>query len=96
MGTTASFVKLRSSGDPKVGEWNINYKKALALAKKEHKFIVTLWTNGDACSHCVHAEKCMMTSEFKAWMKKQNAYFVFQHSGDKDKGQTSAVIGVFM
>ena len=88
MGTTSNFVKLRSTKTPKVGEWNINYKDALAKAKKEGKFIVTLWTNGDACGYCVAAEKCMLTSTFKKWLAKQDVYFVFQYSGDKDKGKT--------
>lgn len=88
MGTTSDFVKLRSSKTPKVGEWNINYKDALAKAKKDGKFIVTAWSNGDACGYCVNAEKCMMTATFKNWLVKQNAYFVFQYSGDKDKGKT--------
>lgn len=88
MGTTSSFIKLRSSKTPKTGEWNIDYKKALAQAKKEYKFIVTAWSNGDACGYCVAAEKCMMTDTFKKWMKNADAYFVFQYSGDKDKGQT--------
>lgn len=88
MGTTAEFVKLRSSKTPKVGEWNIDYKTALAKAKKERKFIVTCWSNGDACGYCTTAEKCMMQAAFKDWMAKQDAYFVFQYSGDKDKGQS--------
>lgn len=88
MGTTKDFIKLRSTETPKVGEWNINYKTALAKAKKEGKFIVTAWTNGDACGDCVQAEKCMMTTTFKNWLKKQDAYFVFQCSADKDKGKT--------
>ena len=86
MGTTSDFVKLRSSKTPKVGEWNIDYKTALAKAKKEGKFIVTCWSNGDACGYCTTAEKCMMQAVFKDWMAKQDAYFVFQYSGDKDKG----------
>ena len=88
MGTTSDFIKLRSKKDPKVGEWNIDYKTALANAKKEYKFIITAWSNGDACGYCVTAEKCMMTDVFKNWVKKTDAYFVFQYSGDKDKGQT--------
>ena len=87
MGTTANFVKLRSSSAPKTGEWNINYDDALAKAKKEGKILVTLWTNGDMCSYCVSAEKCMMQSAFKDWMSKQNVYFVFKHSGDTNKGK---------
>ena len=88
MGTTSDFVKLRSTKTPKVGEWNKDYATALAKAKKEGKFIVTAWSNGDACGYCVAAEKCMLTSTFKKWMAKQDAYFVFQYSGDKDKGKT--------
>lgn len=87
MGTTKDFLKLRSSKAPKVGEWNIDYKAALAKAKAEGTFIVTAWSNGDACGYCVNAEKCMMTTAFKNWITKQNAYFVFQYSGDKDKGK---------
>ena len=88
IGTTSEFLKLRSEKEPKVGEWNINYNAALAKAKKEGKFIVTAWSNGDACGFCVNAEKCMLTSVFKDWMKKQDVYFVFQYGGDKDKGKT--------
>lgn len=88
MGTTSDFVKLRSTKTPKVGEWNKDYTTALKKAKKEGKFIVTLWTNGDACGYCIAAEKCMLTSTFKKWMAKQDVYFVFQYSGDKDKGKT--------
>lgn len=87
MGTTSDFIKLRSSKTPKVGEWNIDYKTALAQAKKQYKFIVTAWSNGDACGYCVAAEKCMLTDVFKKWMQKADAYFVFQYSGDKDKGK---------
>lgn len=87
MGTTSDFVKLRSTKDPKVGEWNINYSAALALAKKEDKFIVTAWSNVDICGFCVAAEKCMMTTVFKNWIAKQDVYFVFQHSKDKDEGK---------
>jgi len=88
MGTTADFIKVRSSGTPKVGVWNSNYSKALALAKKEGKFIVTCWSNGDKCGYCVTAEKCMMQSAFTEFMKSSDAYFVFQYSGDKDQGKT--------
>lgn len=88
MGTTSDFLKLRADKDPKVGQWNKDYKAALALAKKEYKFIVTAWSNGDVCGYCVNAEKCMMTTTFKNWVKKQDAYFVFQCSADKDKGKT--------
>lgn len=87
MGITANFVKLRSSGTPKLGKWNINYDKALAKAKSSGKFIVTCWSNGDKCSYCTKAETCMMNQEFIDWMKTTGAYFVFQYSGDKDKGK---------
>lgn len=60
MGVTSDFVKLRSSKAPKAGEWNKDYKKALSKAKKEGKFIVACWSNGDACGYCTTAEKCMM------------------------------------
>lgn len=88
MGTTSDFVKLRSKGTPKVGEWNINYKDALAAARKNGKWLVCCWSNGDKCGYCVSLEKVFMTSEFKNWLKTQDAYFVFQYSGDKDNGQT--------
>ena len=34
MGTTADFVRLRSKGTPKMGEWNIDYKNALAAIER--------------------------------------------------------------
>ena len=88
MGITANFLKLRSTGIPKTGEWNKDYGKALELAKKNGKYIVTCWSNGDACSYCTAAETCMMDKVFTDWMKTADAYFVFQYSGDSDKGKT--------
>lgn len=88
MGTTSDFIKLRSSKTPKIGEWNINYSAALTAAKKDYKFIVCCWSNGDACGYCTSLEKVFMTADFKNWLKTQDAYFVFQYSGDKDKGKT--------
>lgn len=89
MGTTSDFLKLRSSKTPKTGEWNINYSKAMALAKKGGRPLVVGWSNGDLCGNCVSAEKCMMDASFKNWMKTSGAYFVFQCSADKDKGKTA-------
>ena len=87
MGTTADFAKLRAKSNPKVGQWNFDFKKAVELAKQENKILVTLWTNGDACGYCVSAEKCMMQAAFKDWMAKQDVYFVFKHSGDASQGK---------
>lgn len=88
MGTTSEFLKLRSKGTPQLGEWNYNYSKALDLAKQNGKFIITCWSNGDACGYCVATEKCMMDKVFTNWMKTSDAYFVFQYSGDPNKGKT--------
>ena len=87
-GTTAKFIKSRSSGTPKVGEWNINYSKVLAAAKADGKPIIICWSNGDMCGYCVAVEKCMMDSNFVNWMNTSDCYFVFQYSGDADKGKT--------
>ena len=87
MGTTDKFLKLRSTGTPTIGEWNYNYDDAMNLAKKNNKFIVTCWSNGDNCGYCTAAEKCMMEPEFIEWMKTSDAYFVFQYSGDFNKGK---------
>ena len=88
MSITANFLKLRSTDKPpKIDEWNINYDDALALAKKEGKFIVANWSNGDLCGNCTNTETCMMDPVFTDWMAQQDAYFVFQYSGDPDKGQ---------
>ena len=89
MGTTADFLKLRSAKTPKVGVWNIDFATAISLAKENGKFIVALWSNGDACNYCVTAEKCMLTDTFKKWIATQDVYFVFQYSGDKDKGKAA-------
>lgn len=88
MGTTSTFLKLRSTGTPKLGEWNINFDKAMDLAKKGQKYIIACWSNGDACGYCTAAEKCMMDKVFTDWQKSSGAYFAFQYSGDKDKGKT--------
>lgn len=87
MGTTSEFLKLRSSGPVKTGEWNIDFEQAMTKAKADGKFVIAAWSNGDMCSFCVKSEECMMTDIFKNWMKTVDAYFVFQCSDDKDKGK---------
>ena len=56
MGITSDFLKLRSTKAPKIGEWNIDYTTALIQAKKNYKFIIAVWSNGDSCGYCINAE----------------------------------------
>lgn len=86
MSVTENFLKLRSSGSPRQGEWNVNYQQALALAKQNGQFIVTCWSNGELCAACKKSEACMVQQVFVDWMKTTGAYFAFQYSGDPDKG----------
>ena len=87
MGTTATFLKQRSSVTPRTGEWNINFQKARELAKNNGKFLIACWSNGDICGNCTISEKCMMEKSFVNWMKRSDAYFVFQCSDDANGGQ---------
>ena len=87
MGTTADFLKQRSTGMPCTGEWNINFAQAKELAKNNGKFLITCWSNGDICGNCTISEKCMMDKVFVNWRKKTDAYFIFQCSDDADGGK---------
>lgn len=89
MSATSDFVKLRSKATPKPGQWNCNFKDAVSMAKKDGRFVVVCWSNGENCGYCVTAEKCMTDKVFQNWIKTKNAYFVFQYSGDSDKGKAA-------
>ena len=88
MSATSEFLKLRSKDSPKAGEWNFNFMNAMDLAKKDGKTIITCWSNGDYCQYCMDAERCMTDPVFRDWMKGQDVYFVFQYSGDPNKGMS--------
>ena len=87
MSATSEFLKLRSKETPEVGQWNYNFSKALDLAKKNGKFLISSWSNGENCSYCILAERCMVEKVFQDWVKSTDAYFAFQYSGDANKGK---------
>ena len=83
-GETATLLKTRlsSSQAATTGRWMANFSKAKSYATNQGVPLVAVWSNGDACGHCVTFESACNSSYFKTWMKSSGCVFFFTHSGE--------------
>lgn len=83
-GQTATLLKTRlaSGQSAKPGVWLANFSKAKTYATKKGVPLVAVWSNGDACGHCVAFESSVNSSYFRKWMKTSGCVFYFTYSGE--------------
>ena len=83
-GETATLLKSRlsSSHAATTGAWMSNFSKAKSYATSQGVPFIAVWSNGDACGHCVTFESACNSSVFKTWMKSSGCVFYFTHSGE--------------
>ena len=81
MGTTSDFLKSRVS-KPTVGKWCTGFSAAKKYADDKKIPLIAVWSNGDACGHCVNFEKSCMQSAFTKWMASSGCIFWFGCSTD--------------
>lgn len=81
MGTTSDFLKSRVA-KPTVGKWCTGYSAAKKYADDKKIPLIAVWSNGDACGHCVNFEKSCMQSAFTKWMASSGCVFWFGCSTD--------------
>jgi len=83
-GQTSTLLKTRlaSSKAAKTGVWLANFSKAKSYAVNNGVPLIAVWSNGDACGHCVTFESACNSSYFKKWMKSSGCVFFFTHSGE--------------
>ena len=72
MGVTATLKKTRAKkSDPvQTGQWHADFSTVKKYAGLNNVPLLAVWSNGDACGHCVMFEKCLLDSKFKTWAKK--------------------------
>ncbi|MBO7689131.1 MAG: InlB B-repeat-containing protein [Kiritimatiellae bacterium] len=83
-GPTATLLKARrsSSGNATTGVWLANFSKAKSYATSKGVPLIAVWSNGDACGHCVTFETGCNSTYFKNWMKSSGCVFFFTYSGE--------------
>ena len=88
---TATLLKTRASYNAAVttGKWQSNFYKAKKYATDNKLPFIAVWSNGDACGHCVMFENSVNSSTFQKWMKTSGMVFYFTYYGDKGDGTTS-------
>ncbi len=85
MGTTANFLKLRSTSSTiNLNEWHNNFSACKKLAETKNVPLVAVWSNGDNCGFCTNLETCFMNATFKNWMKTTQCVFWFGCCEDKN------------
>ena len=89
---TATLLKTRASYTAAVttGKWQSNFHKAKKYATDRGLPFIAVWSNGDACGHCVMFENGCNTSYFKKWMASSGMVFYFTYYGDKGNGSTKS------
>ena len=88
---TDTLLKTRASYTAAVttGKWQSNFYKAKKYATDNGVPFIAVWSNGDACGHCMMFENGCNSSYFKSWMKSSGMVFYFTHPGDKGNGTTT-------
>ncbi len=87
---TATLLKTRASYKSAVttGKWQSNFCAAKKYATDNKLPFIAVWSNGDACGHCVMFENSVNSSTFQKWMKTSGMVFYFTYYGDKGDGTT--------
>ena len=80
--TTTTFLKSRVS-KPTPGKWSSGFSAVKKYAETNKIPLIAVWSNGDACGHCVNFEKSCMQSAFTKWMATSGCVFWFGCSSDK-------------
>ena len=70
-GPTATLLKTRSkaSADVVPGTWHAGFSKCKSYAEKNKVPLIAVWSNGDACGHCVIFETAVNHKTFTNWMQ---------------------------
>ncbi len=89
-GETAKLVKTRLAASKAVvpGKWHASFSKSKAYAVKNGVPLIAVWSNGDACGHCVTFESACNSTTFKNWMKSSGCVFHFVTSADSGNSST--------
>ena len=87
MGVTDKVKKLRAAAKSPVvlGQWHESFSKVKKFAEDNKVPMLAVWSNGDACGHCVTFENCILDSKFKTWMKTSGVAFWIGFSSDSAK-----------
>ena len=91
---TATLLKTRLKASAAVvpGRWHAGYSKCLDYAKKNKVPLIAVWSNGDACGHCVIFETVVNRAAFKKWMAESGCVFYFIYSGDHGDGDVGSKV----
>ena len=71
MSVTDNMKKQRvaKSAPVKLGQWHADFSTVKKYADSKNVPLLAVWSNGDACGHCVMFEQCLLDSKFKTWAK---------------------------
>lgn len=93
-GATATLVKTRSSAKAAVvpGKWHAGFAACKKYALENKVPLIAVWSNGDACGHCVMFENGLNSSAFKSWMASSGCVFYFIYAGDGGDGKAGSTV----
>ena len=68
---TSTLIKQRAAKTAAVkpGQWHADFSTVKKYADSKNIPLLAVWSNGDACGHCVAFEKCLLETKFKDWQK---------------------------
>lgn len=87
MSVTDKMKKLRAAktAPVKLGQWHEDFSTVKKYADANGVPILAVWSNGDACGHCVMFEQCLLDSKFKTWAKTSGVAMWIGFGTDKSK-----------
>lgn len=82
---TQTLIKARSTDKTiTTNKWFANFSTVKKYALDNKLPLISIWSNGDACGHCIDFERILLTSTFKNWMKKSECVFWIGFGTDKN------------
>lgn len=84
---TDTLMKQRAakSAPVKTGQWHADFSTVKKYADSKGIPLLAVWSNGDACGHCIHFEQCVLHSTFKNWAKTSGVALWIGFSKDTSK-----------
>lgn len=74
----------RDSGDVMPGYWHSDWQRCMDFARKWQVPAVFVWTNGDACGHCVEMAGSITQSSFVKFQRAYKILWCYVTSSDPD------------
>lgn len=82
---TLKKQRVSRSAPVKTGQWHADFSTVKKWSDQNNTPIFGVWSNGDACGHCIAFEQCLLDKTFTNWAKTSGVAMWIGFSSDTSK-----------